>query len=181
MGSELTLKKTALWTAGAVAVVLLVTLILPRLMMPGTTYKSFEGHPFPDISVVDAQQNNVALRDLFRSEGPQKTILALWATWCEPCLKELPVLARLQGKFLEKGYRLVLINYDGGVPDKTIPEVSAWLLAQKLDLHTFYDFQSSLLDGLGITSLPFAMRVGETGNVEWMKEGLLDWEKFELP
>lgn len=182
MGRELSLRKAALWTGGGLAVVLVVTLVLPRLLAPGPLFQQHLGKDLPDISITDENQKSVALRDLTHARGgPPKTILALWATWCEPCTRELPELERLRGKFAERGYRLVLVNYDGGVPDKTIPEVKAWLLSQKLHLTTYFDFRTALLDAFGVSALPFAMRVDEAAKVQWMQEGLLDWSKVELP
>src|SRR5437016_1925167 len=47
--------------------------------------------PAPEISVADADGNSVALADL----RGKLVLVNLWATWCQPCIKEMPSLAGL--------------------------------------------------------------------------------------
>ena len=55
--------------------------------------KMTEGHPvIPEASFADATGKSVRLAD-FRG---RYVLLNLWATWCGPCINELPELARLQ-------------------------------------------------------------------------------------
>lgn len=46
------------------------------------------------------------------SEGGHVHLVNLWATWCEPCVKEIPDLLRLQNEFYEKGLRVHFISMD---------------------------------------------------------------------
>ncbi len=57
--------------------------------------KLVEGMPkAPDIGFVDAQGKAVTLADFHG----RYMLVNLWATWCAPCIMELPALARLQAK-----------------------------------------------------------------------------------
>lgn len=181
MGSELSLKKAALLTGGAVFLALALTVGVPWLLSPSSPSEEIVGKSLPDVSVVDDAQSNVALLDLVRAAKPDKMIVALWATWCEPCLKELPVLEGQKERLASEGYRLTLVNYDGGAADKTIPEVKAWFVSQKLSLTTLFDFRISLLDSIGVSALPFAFVVDSEAKIVWAAEGLIDWESVRLP
>ena len=56
-----------------------------------------------DITLTNMQNEMVALSDF---EG-QPVIINFWATWCPPCIREMPLLARYAEK---EGFALVLIN-----------------------------------------------------------------------
>jgi thiol-disulfide isomerase/thioredoxin len=50
-------------------------------------------------------------------------LLNLWATWCDPCRKEMPALDALQAKLGGPDFEVVAINIDTRAPDKP----KAWL------------------------------------------------------
>ncbi len=56
------------------------------------------------------------------------TVVNLWATWCPPCVREMPVLQKAQRD--QPGVNFVFLN-QGESSDK----VGAWLQARKLALH----------------------------------------------
>src|ERR1700740_3154199 len=65
--------------------------------------------PAPTISFADLAGNTLSL-----SEFAGKIILVnLWATWCEPCLREMPSLERLQARLGDK-ITVVAISEDRG-------------------------------------------------------------------
>lgn len=39
-------------------------------------------------------------------------LVDLWATWCAPCLEELPALIKLEAKYRGRGFRLITISCD---------------------------------------------------------------------
>ncbi len=39
-------------------------------------------------------------------------IVNFWATWCVPCVKELPVFDTLQGRYREKPVKVILVSLD---------------------------------------------------------------------
>ena len=62
----------------------------------------------------DLEGNRVNLRD-FLSGGPHEApaiLVSLYATWCEPCRKELPFLIELHATYAERGLRIFLIGVD---------------------------------------------------------------------
>ena len=50
--------------------------------------------PAPEVAFTDIDGNPVGLAD-FRGKP---VLVNLWATWCQPCLREMPSLERLQEK-----------------------------------------------------------------------------------
>ncbi len=61
--------------------------------------------------------NNINLNDVFGKKFTksnyknQITIINFWATWCKPCLEEIPSLNRLKDKMKNKPFEIISINY----------------------------------------------------------------------
>jgi len=51
----------------------------------------------------------------------QVTLLVFWATWCEPCLMEIPTLVKFQEKYGSRGFRVVAVNMDDPQGSKATP------------------------------------------------------------
>lgn len=156
-------------------------------------FSRWKGKPFPDVNLSDANQNSFRtggkIEDLFKN-GKEKIVFSFWATWCEPCVSELKLLQKNKTSLEDQGVSVILVNYDGGIPEKTIPEVKAWLISQDLRLETLFDFNEALLRKFEIYALPFSIGIqahnsqnnlnnGEPkifGNqISWGTLGELDW------
>src|SRR5438874_13623047 len=87
---------------GTVAVALLLAvgaaLAVEPDLKPGEFIAASPPQPAPEVSFQDLSGNWVALAD-FKGK---LVLLNLWATWCQPCLKEMPSLEKLQGSREDK-------------------------------------------------------------------------------
>src|SRR6266446_6530438 len=54
--------------------------------------------PAPTVSLVDLAGNTVSLSEF----AGRLVLINLWATWCEPCLREMPSLERMQSRRSEE-------------------------------------------------------------------------------
>ena len=63
---------------------------------------------YPAASFVDGAGKPVTLSD-FKGKA---VVLNLWATWCAPCVKEMPTLAALQTAEAGKGVKVVALSAD---------------------------------------------------------------------
>jgi thiol-disulfide isomerase/thioredoxin len=95
------------WLAGSIALSL----------QPGP------GQPMPELGFRSTQGETVQLA-AFKG---QPTVVNLWATWCPPCVREMPVLQKAQADL--PGVNFVFVN-QGESPDK----VHQWLQARDLNL-----------------------------------------------
>jgi thiol-disulfide isomerase/thioredoxin len=103
--------------------------------------------------------------------GGKPTLVNLWASWCAPCVKELPTLDQLARA--EKGkLNVVAISQD----DAPHPSVVAFLKAHKIDtLDSYQDPKSHLLYGLGAEVLPTSILFDANGKEIWRYVGDQDW------
>jgi thiol-disulfide isomerase/thioredoxin len=68
--------------------------------------RQFAGTPIPALSVTDPAGK---VLDLAAQDGP--VLINLWATWCPPCVKEMPQLDALAGE-LEGEVRVITVSQD---------------------------------------------------------------------
>lgn len=52
------------------------------------------------------------VRELIKKDSAQITLVNVWASWCKPCLKELPALIKLRKEFSLKDVNVILISAD---------------------------------------------------------------------
>ena len=105
-------------------------------------------------------------------------LVNLWATWCAPCVKELPTLDRLAAAHREDGQLgVVAVSQDTG------PQASVTAFLAKLnvkDLGAYHDPKMALSAALGPdTVLPTTMLFDAKGKEVWRYVGDLDWTSPE--
>ncbi len=66
------------------------------------------GQPRPEFSMLDLDGK---LRNISEWDG-KVVLLNFWATWCPPCMKEIPVLIELQQQYGDKGLQVVGVAVD---------------------------------------------------------------------
>jgi thiol-disulfide isomerase/thioredoxin len=62
----------------------------------------------PKLSSIDEN----GYRAMLKSSAGQVTLVNFWATWCAPCREEMPLLAKLEDRLRQRGFRLVTVSAD---------------------------------------------------------------------
>ncbi len=141
------------------------------------------GQPLPDLSLMifdGSERSLLKILEPAPQQKPKKFIINLWATWCEPCVRELPIIQQNLARLEKENTEVLLVNYDGGPPAKALVEVRAWLLAQNVQMTSYFDFQELLLQKLNIEGLPYTIGVDASKKIQWMELGELDWAKQNI-
>jgi thiol-disulfide isomerase/thioredoxin len=97
----------------------------------------------------------------------------LWATWCAPCVKELPTLNRLSQS--NKALQVIAVSQDSGPH----PSVVAFLDGKAPDLAPYQDSKMALSGKLGAEVLPTTILFDAKGREVWRYVGDLDWTSPE--
>ena len=94
------------------------------------------------------------------------TVLDFWATWCKPCLEELPTLRKIQAKY---GNDVALIGVNMDSADTLEPdELRKWISDQGVPGTHLFDgegWQSELVRAFGVAEIPFNVVIGPSGEV----------------
>ena len=149
--------------------------VLPARLVTGTMkrfVRTVPPRPMPDLEFLGADDKPMRLAD---STGKVR-LINLWATWCAPCVKEMPSLDRLQAELPKNRFVVLPISLDG--PSK--PKVAPFYKEQKLGhLDIFYDKGRKAMSTLGVTLLPTSILVDPAGRELGRIEGDADWDSPE--
>lgn len=103
-------------------------------------------------------------------------VVNLWATWCAPCIEELPSLAKLADQVKGQGVRVVAISVDRA--DRAV--VRKFLDANGAqNLEAYQDDGMALARELGVKGLPTTIIVGADGTWRGSLVGPADWASDE--
>lgn len=106
-----------------------------------------------------------------------KTLLVnLWATWCAPCLKEMPALDTLQKEMGGPDFAVVAINID----TRNLDKPKTWLAENKVTTLPFYgDPQATTFQALRaahkVEGMPVSIIVDKSGCELGIIQGPADW------
>jgi len=122
----------------------------------------------PDVAFADAAGARHAL-STFRG---RYVLLNLWATWCAPCVAELPALARLAA--FAPGLRVLPVNMDKGTVD-----AAAFLKSHHVALPVYRDSDVAMLRSFKAYGLPMTVLIDPQGKVVAKAVGPADWDTPE--
>jgi thiol-disulfide isomerase/thioredoxin len=98
----------------------------------------------------------------------QVVLVNAWATWCAPCVLEMPGFQRVYEDYRDQGFTVLGISRDEGSPDL----VRAFLREKGITYPVAMAWQASL-EGFGeIGGLPTSYLLGKDGNIKHRVEGL---------
>lgn len=104
----------------------------------------------------------------------QVVLLNAWATWCPPCLKELPTLEAYYNKYSEAGFVLVGINI--GESRKSVQD---FLEQTPLGFPIWLDPGETTLRALSTYSLPYSIVIDRAGTVRLAWSGATCFDNLE--
>ena len=114
--------------------------------------------------------------DLTKFKGAP-VLVNLWASWCAPCIKELPTLQQLEQRQGEDGKLAVI-----AVSQDTAPQGSVEAFLAERDLGRFaayHDAEMNLTSALGVQVMPTTILYDAQGREVWRYVGDLDWASAE--
>ena len=136
--------------------------------MPGFEYAK-PPSPIPDISFTGADGRALTLED-FRGKV---VLLNIWATWCPPCVREMPTLDRLQARLGGPRFEVVALSQDRG----GLTLVSRFFERLKLNhLEIYIDRTGRSRVALGVSGLPTTILIDRDGNEVGRMIGPAEWD-----
>lgn len=126
------------------------------------------GERRPDFALADANGRMVS-SDSFDGDV---LLLNFWATWCTPCVEEMPMLSRMQQQFAGQGVNIVGIALDD-------PERARQFAAGLgVEYTVLFGLADAMLVGRRYGNragmLPYSVLVDRAGTIRWTRLGILD-------
>jgi thiol-disulfide isomerase/thioredoxin len=105
----------------------------------------------------------------------QWTILNLWATWCAPCVVELPSLQKLADAYADKGVQVIAISLDNPPNVAKLKEDIARAKLSNINIAQNWDDKGEIADGLWPEGIPTTYIINPKGQIVAIFEGDADW------
>lgn len=90
-----------------------VMLLVAGAVSAASAEKLKVGQPFPDFEGEDILTGQKFKLSEFRGKV---VIVDFWATWCAPCVKEMPMLRKLYEQHREQGLEIIGVSLDRSIP-----------------------------------------------------------------
>lgn len=132
----------------------------------GRLDRSHAGTPAPSILFENPDGEPATFAEF---EG-KPLLVNLWATWCGPCIVEMPSLDALAAR--EDDLTVLALSQDLGGPDKVKGFFAARDFAM---LEPYIDPELATMAKLGIDTLPTTILYDANGREVWRMTGMADW------
>ena len=165
---------TGLWRGARLArrMLLLVTLVCPHSLLAAQTAASTRGGPHvaPNFSREDLSHTKIELAS-FRGKV---VLLNFWATWCAPCLTEMPAFIVWQ-----KQYGVGKLQVIGISMDDAAPEVVAMVSKLKLNYPVVLGDEHLGAAYGGVLGLPVTFLIDREGKIQARYQGAADLGRIQ--
>lgn len=127
----------------------------------------------PDFTLLDLEKN---LRSITEWDG--KVILVnFWATWCPPCVREIPALNKVYNAYKDKGFVVIGIAIDSR--DAVIDFVDPLALDYPILIATQQGISLSQAYGNRLGVLPYSVLIDRKGNIVYSHRSELTYQQVE--
>ncbi len=108
-------------------------------------------------------------------DGGKLVLVNFWATWCQPCRLEMPLLAKLHERYSADGLRIVAINV--GEDPAT---VARFLTSRPAPFTILLDPESVVATRYRVEALPTTILLNDQGNIAGVEEGLDPYMSYRI-
>ena len=130
-----------------------------RQKLRETMSQTGKGGMFKNVKGIDAEGRPVALAD-YVGRGNGYVLLDFWASWCGPCKKEIPYLARINEKYGGKGLTVV-----GMFVSDTYENFVKALKEEGIVWPQVFDSENTACDLYGVIGIPHIILFGPDGRI----------------
>lgn len=137
---------------------------------PGSPAGSVEPLPPVTLNLLDG-----GTLDLQAKKG-KVLIIDFWATWCLPCISEIPIFNQLEKEYGDRGFEVIAVSLDEEGAAKVKPFLKQHPMSYT---QTIGDAKTAGDLGVGESSLPVALLVDRQGRIRFRHVGITKREEFE--
>lgn len=129
----------------------------------------------PGFKAVDMNGEKVSLGDLL-GKGP--IVVQFWATWCKPCIKELPYLQQMHEEYSPRGLQAVAVTIDS---PKSQSQVKKFVATRGYTFRVLLDGDQEIFKKLqGRGSIPYVVVLDGEGTVQYQHTGYRPGDEKKL-
>jgi len=111
----------------------------------------------------------------FLKDGPM--IIDFWATWCEPCKKQMRYLDLFHNHFKELGFKVLTVNTD---TPKSMSKVKPYVRTKGFEFNVAVDPNSQIKKKMKIQQMPTTIIVDQDGTVVYRHKGYVPGDEVGI-
>lgn len=134
------------------------------LILPMAALAVEVGDTAPSFTLPDIQAGKPAIS--LESLRGKTVYVDFWASWCAPCLRSMPLINELYGKYHDRDFEVIAINVDDPIEDG-----QDFLLDTPLDFLIAADTDNTVLNEFEVRGMPTSFLIDKDGTVRMVHLG----------
>ncbi len=130
--------------------------------------KPYKGKRQMALQLKNIQGQQIKLNDY---KG-QVVLLNFWASWCKPCIKEIPSLVRLGEQLKTQNFKIITVNVG-----ESASEINEFKKRIKFDLPILLDDSGQAVQDWGVYAYPSNFLLDQNGIIRYTYRGALEWDE----
>jgi thiol-disulfide isomerase/thioredoxin len=132
----------------------------------------YQGDPQPQQLIL--QDINGKSLDLSSLKG-EVVLVNFWATWCRPCVEEVPSLSRLVSRMRGKPFKVVSVNV-GETPE----DIRRFTASMAVNFDILMDRDGKAVRDWKVYAYPSNYLLDKNGNIRYAYRGALEWDSADV-
>ena len=134
--------------------------------------KPFRGNAQPVAIKLRDTQGNIISKPGFKGKV---TVINFWATWCPPCIREIPSLNRLKQKMQGMPFELISINYA-----EEEASIKDFMRQVHVNFPVLLDHDGAFAQRWKVISYPSTFIIDPEGNIRYGVNAAIEWDNPEV-
>ena len=126
---------------------------------------------FPNVMFMDSDENLKHMDDYLG----RVVLLNFWASWCPPCVAEMPAMGRLAAELEGTDFVMLPVNVE-----ESFEHVEKFVEEFEISFPVYFDIPGIAARDVGISSLPTSVLIDRDGRARAAVVGAIEWDDKEI-
>ena len=136
--------------------------LIASLLMTNPAWSASTSGPAPNFTLKSLSGKNLKLSEL----AGNVVLINFWASWCGPCLQEMPLLNAIHKKYEPLGFTVLGVNVE-----ENSDNARAFLAERGVDFPVLLDTKNQVSKMYDVVAMPTTVVVDRDGNMRFLHKG----------
>ncbi|NNE64659.1 MAG: TlpA family protein disulfide reductase [Gammaproteobacteria bacterium] len=132
------------------------------LLFSASAWSAAASEPAPDFTLKKLDGKNLKLSELTGNV----VLINFWASWCGPCVKEMPLLNKIHKKYEPLGFTVLGVNVE-----QDSDNARAFLASNGVDFPILLDSKNLVTQQYDVIAMPTTVLVDRDGKIRFVHKG----------